>query len=263
METTIYYFSGTGNSLKIAKDLADKFEDSELKPIAKIWDLENLESKSEKIGFIFPLYWSGLPKIVYEFIKKIDLSKSNYFFGVVTSTGDINEQPLQQLDRILKTKSKRLSAGFYINMPNNYIIGVDIHSEEKQKEFFEKAIKQVEKISKIIKNKEENLTQEILQKDVKRSEGVNKDFLERVYESDKEFYADDKCTSCGICENVCPVNNIVLVEGKPHWQHKCQQCLACINFCPEKSIQFGKETLKTQRYHHPEITVQEIINQKK
>ena len=92
---------------------------------------------------------------------------------------------------------------------------------------------------------------------------LNKSFIEKVNESDKSFYSDNNCTSCGICEKICPVNNIIIIDGKPQWQHKCQQCLACINLCPEKSIQFGTKTLKTQRYHHPEITVQDITNQKK
>ena len=263
METTIYYFTGTGNSLKIARVLAEKLEDCELIPIAKVWERENLGSASEKVGFIFPLYYSGLPKIVYDFINKIDLSKSNYFFTVITSAGDINEQPLQQLEKILKTKAKRLSAGFLITMPSNYIIGYDVHSEERQKEFFEKAIEEVELISEIIKDKRENLNQDIFEKDVSGSERFNYKFREEVYESDKSFYADENCSKCGICEKICPVNNIILIEGIPQWQHKCQQCLACINFCPEKSIQFGIETLKTQRYHHPEITIQDLINQKK
>ena len=263
MKTVIYYFSGTGNSLKIAKDLAAKLDDSELIPIAKVWESENLESKSENVGFVFPLYYSGLPKIVIDFINRLNITKPDYFFTIITSAGDINEQPLQQLDKILKSKSKKLNAGFLVTLPTNYIIGYDVDPEEKQKEYFEKAIKQVEIISKTVKSKEENITQEILQKDLSRSEEVNRDFLEKVNESDKSFYVDDNCSSCGICEKVCPVNNIELIEGKPKWQHKCQQCLACINFCPEKSIQFGKETLKTQRYHHPEINLQEIINQKK
>jgi ferredoxin/flavodoxin len=263
METTIYFFTGTGNSLEIARALAEKLKDSELIPIAKIWQIGNIKSTTEKVGFIFPLYYSGLPKIVHDFINKLDLSNSNYIFTTITSAGDINEQPLQQLNKILITKGKPLNAGFYITMPSNYIIGYDVPSEQYQKECFEKASKQVELISEIIKHKEENLNQDIFEKDVSRSEGINKEFRDEVNKSDKSFYADDNCSSCGICESVCPVNNIILVEGKPQWQHKCQQCLACINFCPEKSIQFGTDTLKTQRYHHPEITLQEIMNQHK
>ena len=262
METTIYFFTGTGNSLKIAKALTEKLRNSELIPIAKLWQMEYFNSTSEKVGFIFPLYYSGLPKIVHDFINNLDLSKSNYIFTVITSAGDINEQPLQQLNKILQAKAKALSAGFFVIMPSNYIIGYDVPSEEHQKEFFERASKQVELISEIIKNEKKNLNQDIFEKDVSRSERINNTFREKVLQSDKSFYADDNCTSCGICERVCPVNNIILIEGKPQWQHKCQQCLACINFCPEKSIQFGTDTLKTQRYHHPEITLQEIINQK-
>ena len=96
MKVTIYFFTGTGNSLKIAKDLAEKLKDSELIPIAKVWQMENLISTSEKVGFIFPLYYFGLPKIIHEFVNKLDLSESNYIFTVITSAGDINELPLQQ-----------------------------------------------------------------------------------------------------------------------------------------------------------------------
>ncbi|MFW9972806.1 MAG: EFR1 family ferrodoxin [Candidatus Odinarchaeota archaeon] len=262
MKTSIYFFSGTGNSLKIARNLAKNLEDVELIAIAKIWEMEKIKSKSEKIGFVFPLYWSGLPKIVYDFINKLDLSNSNYFFTVVTSAGDINELPLQQIDKILKKKSKKLNAGFYIDMPNNYIIGFDIHSKERQNEFFENAIKKVRIISEIVNNQENNINNKILEKDVSRSAEINKNFRESVYECDKSFYVNENCNNCGICKEVCPVNNVTLINGVPKWQHKCQQCLACINFCPEKAIQYGEETLKTQRYHHPEITIMDIKNQK-
>lgn len=262
MATEIYFFTGTGNSLKIAKSIGEELNDCELIPIAKIWQKENLASTCDKVGFIFPLYYSGTPKIVYDFISKIDLSKSNYFFTVVTSAGDITELPLQQVNNILKVKDKTLSAGLLINMPNNYIIGYDVHSEQRQKQFFEKAKKQVEEISEIIKNKRSNLNQGTFEKNLSRAERFNENFRKNVNEGDKAFYAEENCTGCGICEDLCPVNNIELVEGKPHWLHKCQQCLACINFCPEKSIQFGTQTVKTQRYHHPDITLKEIINQK-
>jgi len=262
MNTTIYYFTGTGNSLKVAQILAKKLDNCELIPIAKIMYKEKLKSTSVKVGFIFPLYYAGLPKIVYDFVERLDLDSSNYIFSVITNAGDINELPLQQLEKILKTKKKMLSAAFLITMPNNYIIGYDIHSEERQKEFFKKANDQIENIREFVKNKTKNLTPEIFEKDVSRSEKINNQFRKKVNGTDKLFYIDDNCNNCGICEKVCPVNNIILINGRPKWQHKCQQCLACINFCPEKSIQFGKNTLKTQRYHHPEITIQEIVNQK-
>jgi len=258
MKTTIYYFSGTGNSLKIARDVSERLEECELVPIAKVWQQDQLASTSIKVGFIFPLYYFGLPKIVYDFINSIELANSNYFFAVVTKAGDVDGAPLQQLDNILKTKTKKLNAGFFIRMPSNFIIGYNIVSEAVQKEFFENSINQVEKITNIIKENGESF-----QDETKISERMNKKFRDKVYASDKSFYANENCTNCGICESVCPVNNIVLTEGLPQWRHKCQQCLACINYCPEEAIQFGTKSLETGRYHHPEITVQDILNQKK
>ena len=148
MKTTIYFFTGTGNSLKVAQSLSEKLDECDLIPIAKIWETDNIASSTEKVGFVFPLYYAGLPKIVYDFLQKIELSKSNYFFAVVTYAGDINTTPLQQIHTILSAKSKSLSAGFYILMPNNYIIGYDIHSEERQQKYFKEANNNVEKILK-------------------------------------------------------------------------------------------------------------------
>ena len=91
----------------------------------------------------------------------------------------------------------------------------------------------------------------------------NANFREKVNLRDESFYFDNNCSACGICEEICPVNNIILVEGKPQWQNKCQLCLACINYCPEEAIQFEDQTKKKQRYHQPEITFQEIKAQKK
>jgi len=262
METAIYYFTGTGNSLKAAKNLCQKLTSCELIPIAKYLGLENFVATSDKIGFFFPLYYSGLPKIVLDFLKELDVNKSKYFFACVTSAEDLNVYPLQQIEKILRAKGKRLNAGLLINMPNNYIIGYDVSPEKVQIDFFEKAKKKIDNFSEIVNTGKDNLESSVFTKDVGRSKKINDWFQAEVNNLDNSFHVDDTCTSCGVCEEVCPVKNIVLRDGIPQWQHKCQQCLACINFCPEKSIQFEEKTLKTGRYHHPEIKLKEIINQK-
>jgi len=269
MKTTIYYFTGTGNSLKIARSICDRLEDCNLVPIAKVWQEENLAVTSEKVGFIFPLYYSGLPKIVYDFVNKIDLSKSNYFFTVVVSAGGTIKLPFQQLERILNTKGKKLYLGNIIVMPTNYIIAYKVFSVEQQNLVFEKASHQVEVIAELIANRGSNINHDILKKEFLLSDGkypaekFNANFREKVNKRDESFYVEDTCNSCGICEEICPVNNITMIEGRPQWQHQCQLCLACINYCPEEAIQHGTESKKTQRYHHPEITLQDIKTQKK
>ena len=76
---------------------------------------------------------------------------------------------------------------------------------------------------------------------------------------DKSFWVDEKCNACAICRSICPCGNIALEAGKPVWLHHCEQCLACIQWCPREAIQFGKKTPRYERYHHPEVTLQDML----
>jgi flavodoxin len=259
MKTTIFYYSGTGNSLKIARDISAKLKNSEIIPIAKLWKQDTIVPQSKKIGLIFPLYFMGCPSIILEFLNKLEVNKVNYIFAVVTSHHGSSGGTLYQINKILKKKSKALNAGFSIRMPGNYIPMYDIASKESHKIDFEQAEQKIEIIANIVNNDENQLKIKFFSF---IGSFFNKLFNRKVNKSDVNFYADEKCNSCEICEKICPVNNIKIIDGKPEWQHKCQRCLACIHFCPQKAIQYGKRTAKRKRYHHPEITVNDIINQK-
>ncbi len=256
ISTKIYYFSGTGNSLKIARDLLEKLSSCELVPIAKAINRDSIESSTKKVGFIFPLYWWGLPEIVRDFAKKIDLSNTDYIFAVITCAMSTLGGGLHQLKSIIEKKSKKLDTGFLITMPDNYIPLSDMISENKQGILFEKAQKKVEMISETILANKKKLEKEIFYFLRPIS---NRRFIKRVNHFDKKFNIDDKCNSCGICVKVCPVNNINLHDGQPQWLHKCQSCLACIHFCPQESIQYGEKTINRTRYHHPKTKLKDFL----
>jgi flavoprotein len=80
---------------------------------------------------------------------------------------------------------------------------------------------------------------------------------------DKNFWIDNKCNHCGICLKVCPVSNIEMKNEKPAWLHQCEQCFACLQWCPQEAIQHGKKTPKYPRYHHPEVTLKDMLDQSK
>ncbi|TFG01422.1 MAG: 4Fe-4S ferredoxin [Promethearchaeota archaeon] len=256
---SIYYFSGTGNSLYIAKKLAENLDDCELIPVAKAWKEDDLTSKSEKIGLVFPLYYYGLPAIVYDFLDKFDLNSTEYIYAIVTSGAGGSGAALSQVKKLLKKQSKTLNAGFSIKMPANYIPLYDVPSEEKRLNTFEKSEEKLDKCLEIIKAEENKIKREPAKLIGKVA---NLYFRKKVNRKDKKLFADEKCNSCEICEKICPVNNINMVDGKPQWQHHCQLCLACLHFCPQEAIQYGKRTSKRRRYHHPQIKINEIINQK-
>lgn len=51
----------------------------------------------------------------------------------------------------------------------------------------------------------------------------------------------EKCTGCESCLASCPVEAIIMSEGKAYINEYCEMCMACINACPEGAIIEVKE----------------------
>ena len=92
MDTTIYYFTGTGNSLYIAREIARHLPGkTTLVPIPALMNRGGeITAPAGRVGFAFPVYAGGPPLMVAEFARRIDLSAAEQTFAVVTmgSAGD-------------------------------------------------------------------------------------------------------------------------------------------------------------------------------
>lgn len=76
------------------------------------------------------------------------------------------------------------------------------------------------------------------------------------------FHANNKCTKCGLCLKICPVNNIKMKDGNIKWNGRCEQCMACIQYCPAEAIQFGNKTLNRKRYRNPNVDYLKVLLKK-
>jgi Pyruvate/2-oxoacid:ferredoxin oxidoreductase delta subunit/flavodoxin len=262
MKTIIYYFTGTGNSLHVAKDLAQELGDCDLIPIPKALKNRIGSSDAVCVGFVFPVYSWGLPRIAVEFVKQLAVKPSVYYFGLATFGGS-GGLTIKQLDSLLKEKGAGLSAGWMVQMPGNYTPLYGAPKQKTQEKYFNRAAARVKEIAAIIRNRKTTpLEKGNFLVNLIGSKIFYSLFNGALRTADKKYYADEKCDSCRICATVCPVDNIIITEGKPVWQHHCEQCLACLQWCPQEAIQFGKATRTRKRYHHPDIRVVEIAAQK-
>ena len=210
------------------------------------------------------MYYWALPKIVYDFIEKIDLSNTKYIFAVATMGGFSRQYVAPLLIELLKPKNKELDAAYNLRIFSNNIWGSKrINPVPSTKEKMEKRIKnaelKLEKIAEIIRNNQKGKVKEGSIYPMKNSYFS---FIKEVNTMDEKYYTDENCNGCGICQKICPVDNIKLVNEKPEWQHKCQMCTGCLHYCPEKAIQWGEYTVGRDRYNHPYIKLKELINQK-
>lgn len=258
MKTVIYYFSGTGNSLKVAKDLAEKIGDTELTAIPKVMNAE-LEPHADNIGIVYPVYCWGIPQMVSKFLTKLKPEHAKYFFAVATYGGNAAGTLLQVKQRLRKQNMK-LDSGFVVHMPTNYIVMGEALAKEEQDKLFQSWEERIDGIANIIKNQEVH--------DLEVGSALSNFFMSKALYSvaipslakaDKSFWTDDSCNHCGICQRVCPSGNINIIDNKPVWNHKCEQCLACLHWCPSHAIQYGKKTQGRDRYTNPSVNLKEVI----
>lgn len=140
MKTTIFYFSATGNSLHTAAAIAEKLDDCTLVSIPGLRHKETIAAADERIGFVFPTHYFGLPPIVSEFIAKLKLDKVKYTFAVTTSGSNRHfSSALHQLEVLLANKRSKLDAGFHIDMISSYTPLSDLPPVDKMNTKLEQA----------------------------------------------------------------------------------------------------------------------------
>lgn len=247
----IFYFSGTGNSLYAAQNIASQQND-QIISVAKAVQEEHYTyevKEDETIGFYYPVHGWRPPSIITEFIKKLELKNyhGQYIYSVLTCGGTW-EYTCEILEKALKSKGWKLSGDYKLKMPHNFITMSEVNSPEYTMQKLETAKEQLVLYNKQIKNK---IVTYKKQRHSLFKSYVLGGFLISMGKSEKPFYVTDACKGCGLCVKACPMNLIELKEGRPLWNSGCQQCLGCINRCPQKAIQYGKKTEERGRWVNP------------
>ena len=264
MKTTIYYFTGTGNSLAAARKVAAILGDCGLVPIASLKDnAGKIVPQADRVGIICPVYDAGVPRIVAEFAARLDLSRAGYTFAIVT-LGGTGVSALHQLNKILrKAQGRKLDAAFAVKMPGNFPpVGRPPVGEQKDA-ILAAADRHLAIIAHTIDQGIAVLPGFSPLSSLMRCV-VYPPFFKNVHEADKSFFVSDACTSCGTCVKVCPVGNIAMVQDRPSWQHHCEWCCACLHFCPAEAIQlnFLQGTKGRGRYVHPDVNLADMQAQR-
>jgi len=259
MKTILYYFSSTGNSLSIARDLASKITgDCEIQNIAQVLSSnpETVKPKADQVGVVFPVYMFTAPLIIRRFFEKLEFN--HYLFAVATM-GGMSGYTFKHINKIIEHKKIKLSAGFLVQMPGNYTPLYGAKSLETQQKFFNKAVEKISKIAEAV-NANQQLKPEVngfCLLNLLFSAIVSKSIL-KIPTFDKNFTLESSCNGCGTCAKVCPVKNIKMENKKPVWQHKCEHCMGCLQWCPQEAIQYGK-TKGRKRYHNPKTQIKDFI----
>lgn len=246
----ILYFSGTGNSLYIARKIAEALDDR----IISIADLVckgqyQLQVKQdESIGFVYPVIACAPPDIVTNFIKKVTFNgyKNNYMYSVYNCAGSP-----EYTSRIMKEACEKVGfklGGFFdVLMPGNYITQKKHLPQEKVIKYLNECDEKIEQIIEEIRNKICNYKKE--KHSFLLSYGLHK---LAVLEKTEKFVFGKECIGCGKCVDICPMQAITMEQKKPSRnEKKCAFCLGCVNVCPTHALQIGNKTQGNPQYINP------------
>jgi ferredoxin len=252
-KNVVFCFTGTGNCLKVSKDISASLENCSIYRMCS--DNFSMDITGYKrVGFVYPVYFLGLPLLVREFIETLAIPAhyDGYYFTIATYANN-RGNAVKQVDAILRKHGKGLSYSANIKMGDNAIAFYGSNSNLKKLAVSYK--RDMAEIIPII------IAQQIskIGYSFRLAEQYYNIMIPRMAKRDTGFRVLEICTQCGICAKVCPVNNIVADKGNPVFNHNCQQCMACIQLCPQKAIDYKGKCARRNRYKHPEISVDEII----
>lgn len=264
MHTLIYYFSGTGNSLATARQLARLLEGTvDIQPMRTNHSGSSHALSPDRIGFVFPVYFQSIPEVVKTFVHSLPIQSSPYIFAVATCNG-VPGHTLFTLAKTLRRHHQTLSAGFSLDMPGNSLIVVDyMNPPEVQHERLARAGDRLKEIAATIQSKQIGIVEgdDSLKSHLESLR--NATFVRFFYRTSTRFRVSSVCTRCGACARICPASNIHFDEKTgPQWGADCHSCLACFHWCPQTAIDLRQKqsTKGKSRYHHPEVGMADIIN---
>lgn len=232
MKNVIYYFTGTGNSMRAAVKIAKRLGDTE------IISMRNSPSEvsaidCDTIGFVFPVYHWTMPEPVVQFIEKLEINPNAYIFGIAMPSLVLG-YACEKLNELLIKKGAKLSFGAKVNSVANYAIVYNPFPSPKL--VVPKTEKKLDAIADAIKNKQCRDYPKCSTFIRKKYPKVMPQYKSLQQFADEPFTVLEECISCGLCSKVCPCHNIELVEGTPTFLHHCAQCMACVCFCPKRAI---------------------------
>ena len=272
MKKVIYCFSGTGNSLRAARIIADELKDTQIVNVRKDPSEYSAEDAGV-IGLVCPVYEWDIPGRMKAFISALNINPNAYIFMVATYIA-VHGKAFETVENILSSKGAHLSYARAIRCVASQCIAYPPFPPEKlMLPLMEKSmVKAAVEISKRKLRKYPHMSP-ITRKLFPKMMGP---YLNVEHEYDKGFYTDSRCTGCSTCARVCPTKNITIENGRPNWNHYCHGCNACVVYCPAKAIQFKTPEAyvalgtmiskklglpeKRKRYHNPHIKARDLMD---
>ena len=234
------YFTGTGNTTRVASTL-----NSELEARGHSIDLVDVItgdtfdlSGYDGLFVFYPIYAFNVPKPIIDYAKKIKKLDKKIPCCIMKQSGEHlfwNNCSSLLLAKLLKKRNIILKNEYHYLMPYCFIFRHSDYMAYRMDNVM-KGLVPLD-LDLFLENKEVHIKRFFLDSLfawILRIQWWGGRFNGRFYKVEK-----DKCIKCMKCVNECPSKNITFKDGKFKFGGQCLMCQKCIMYCPKKAIKVG------------------------
>ena len=245
----VLYFSATGNTAFIAKQIAKRIGDETMNLLPRIQRQDFSEIRSEKPFVICtPVHVCEMPRFLAKYLKEVTLSGNRKVYFIFTSGGYTGISA--SLAKGIVRKKRMIYMGrSEFRMPRNYPVSrlYPMLPDEEVKARLLKAAHKIPKTAAKIRNGKRLGGRPVTLLEKLITLPFNP-LWEKYMHPTKPFYTTDRCIGCGKCARLCPLNKITMEDGRPRWEGSCAHCMACLGNCPFDAIEYRGRSEKQSKY---------------
>lgn len=233
MKIAFYVFSGTGNTLRVCKAMADEIEKSGNETEIYRIDRKTIYSASGCIVIGYPVHAFNAPLPVLKFLKGLPSGENTPVYIIQTSGEPLgfNRAACISPIRILRKKGYDVRGTFSYVMPYNIIFR---HSNAMAARMWNVVRMRIPCDSQVIASLGKHFWKT----------GIPEKVVSLILRIEhpatpligRGFKVSTQCTGCGKCAAKCPVGNIVMRNGRPHFGSECCLCMGCAFSCPSDAV---------------------------
>lgn len=237
----LYVFTGTGNTLIAARDIADALENNGY--TADVWRIKAPFADApdpngyDIAGFGYPIHAFNSPQFFLRFLRTLPAVSGMPCFLFKTSGEPFapNHASSHNAVRILRRKGFVPGLDTHLLMPYNIMFR---YQDAMAKQMYAHTAMMSEKIAKRVAEGDwERLSYNPLT--ICWAGLLRLQWLGAWINGPLIHVKKDLCVGCGVCVSNCPAGNITMRDGKPHFGGKCTMCMSCAFRCPKDAVRPG------------------------
>ena len=247
----IFYFTGTGNTEFIVRELKIIFDTKHTTEIYNIETLpKNLEflqlNQYDMLVFGAPVYGFNAPRIFIKFLQRLPESRAKPTVLFLNAAGEALAA-LNYPSSILHQKGYEITNRTIYYLPSNIFLKKREHEnlifelfglsgKQNINTMFAACRTQIKQTAEMILRGETYAAPTRFWKLIISELFRPVFYISTALHMKYFMYANKNCNQCGICIKACPTNNISMSMHRVTFGTLCTVCYRCVNICPGLAI---------------------------